>query len=66
MQLQTSQNEQPVFIIKDMNLWKICREIIEKTLVSSRYREPKSIADVFEIHNEACKMSHNYINNLRN
>ena len=41
-------------------------KIIEKTLVSSSDSEPKNISDVFEIHNEACKMSYSYINNLRN
>ena len=40
-------------------------KVIEKTLISSKDSNPKSISDVFEIHDEACRISYNYINTLR-
>ena len=40
-------------------------KVIEKTLINSIDSNPKSISDVFEIHNEACKISYDYINTLR-
>ena len=53
------------FLRKKINFLDIVK-IIEKTLVNFTFGNPKSIADVFEIHKEACKISHNYINRLKN
>ena len=52
------------FIRKRIKFLDIVK-VIEKTLISFKNSNPKSISDVFEIHEEACKISYNYINNLR-
>ena len=52
------------FIRKRIKFLDIVK-VIEKILISFKNSNPKSISDVFEIHEEACKISYNYINNLR-